>query len=289
VIQQVLVIGAGQMGAGIAQVMAQAGLETHLYDVSTAGLEVARGRIADLLHKGAEKGKWSAEDAQAALNRLHVVHDLASVGKKVDLVVEAIIEDWEIKRDLFQQLDALCKGETILASNTSSLPITNLAAATQRGPQVIGMHFMNPVPVMALVEIIRGLQTSDETYQAIHDLTLRLGKTPVTVHDAPGFVSNRILMPMINEAICTFQEGIASVTDIDTVMKLGMRHPMGPLELADFIGLDTCLAIMNVLHDGFGDPKYRPALKLKQMVAAGLLGKKVGKGFYTYVNGVKTG
>jgi 3-hydroxybutyryl-CoA dehydrogenase len=288
-IQQVLVIGAGQMGSGIAQVMAQAGLETHLYDVSTAGLEVARGRIADLLNKGAEKGKWSAEDAQAALGRLHIVHDLAAVGQQVDLVVEAIVEDWEIKRDLFVQLDQLCKGDTILASNTSSLPITNLAAATQRGPQVIGMHFMNPVPVMALVEIIRGLQTSNETYQAIHDLTLRLGKTPVTVHDAPGFVSNRILMPMINEAICTFQEGIASVVDIDTVMKLGMRHPMGPLELADFIGLDTCLAIMNVLHEGFGDPKYRPALKLKQMVAAGLLGKKSGKGFYTYVNGLKTG
>jgi 3-hydroxybutyryl-CoA dehydrogenase len=288
-IQQVLVIGAGQMGSGIAQVMAQAGLETHLHDVSTAGLEVARGRIADLLNKGAEKGKWSAEDAQAALSRLHIVHDLAAVGQQVDLVVEAIVEDWEIKRDLFVQLDQLCKGDTILASNTSSLPITNLAAATQRGPQVIGMHFMNPVPVMALVEIIRGLQTSNETYQAIHDLTLRLGKMPVTVHDAPGFVSNRILMPMINEAICTFQEGIASVVDIDTVMKLGMRHPMGPLELADFIGLDTCLAIMNVLHEGFGDPKYRPALKLKQMVAAGLLGKKSGKGFYTYVNGLKTG
>jgi 3-hydroxybutyryl-CoA dehydrogenase len=282
VIQQVLVVGAGQMGSGIAQVMAQAGLETHLHDVSTAGLDVARGRIAGLLQKGAEKGKWSADEAKAALDRLHVVHDLAGIGPQVDLVVEAIVEDWEIKRDLFVQLDTLCKGGAILASNTSSLPITNIAAATKRGPQVIGMHFMNPVPVMALVEIIRGLQTSDDTYRAIHDLTLRLGKTPVTVHDAPGFVSNRILMPMINEAICTLQEGIATATDIDTVMKLGMRHPMGPLELADFIGLDTCLAIMNVLHEGFGDPKYRPALKLKQMVAAGLLGKKTGAGFYTY-------
>jgi 3-hydroxybutyryl-CoA dehydrogenase len=267
--------------------MAQAGLETFLHDVNAAGLDAARGRIADLLHKGAEKGKWSAEDAQAALNRLHIAPTLADATPQVDLVVEAIVEDWEIKRDLFVSLDSLCKGEAILASNTSSLPITNLAAATKRCSQVIGMHFMNPVPVMALVEIIRGLQTDDGTYQAIHDLTLRLGKTPVTVNDAPGFVSNRILMPMINEAVCTFQEGIASAADIDTVMKLGMRHPMGPLELADFIGLDTCLAIMNVLHDGFGDPKYRPALKLKQMVAAGQMGKKSGQGFYAYVNGQK--
>lgn len=286
-IHKVMVIGSGQMGSGIAQVMAQAGLETGLFDLSDQALQVAEGRIESLLHKGAEKGKWTVEDAKAARGRLTFTRELAAA-KDVDLVVEAVVEDFTVKRDLLVQLDELCKGETILATNTSSLPITTLAAATKRAPQVIGMHFMNPVPVMALVEIIRGLQTDEATYRAVHDLTLRLGKTPVTVHDAPGFVSNRILMPMINEAICTLQEGIASATDIDTVMKLGMRHPMGPLELADFIGLDTCLAIMNVLYEGFNDPKYRPALRLKQMVAAGMLGKKSGQGFYTYVNGVMT-
>lgn len=283
-IQTVLVVGAGQMGSGIAQVMVQAGLDTYLHDVSAAGLEVGRARIADLLRKGTEKGKWTAEAVDAALARLHIAHDLEAA-KHVDLVIEAVIEDAAVKTALLVRLDTLCKETAILASNTSSLPITTLAAATGRPPQVIGMHFMNPVPVMALVELIRGLQTSDVTYQAIYDLTVRIGKTPVTVQDAPGFIANRILMPMINEAICAFQEGIATATDIDTVMKLGMRHPMGPLELADFIGLDTCLAIMNVLHDGFGDPKYRPALKLKQMVSAGMLGRKVNQGFYSYREG----
>ncbi|MBC7543700.1 MAG: 3-hydroxybutyryl-CoA dehydrogenase [Candidatus Sericytochromatia bacterium] len=282
--QTVLVVGAGQMGSGIAQVMVQAGLDTYLHDVSAAGLEVGRARIADLLRKGSERGKWTAEAVNAALARLHIAHDLEAA-KHVDLVIEAVIEDAAVKTALLVRLDTLCKETAILASNTSSLPITTLAAATGRPPQVIGMHFMNPVPVMALVELIRGLQTSDVTYQAIYDLTVRIGKTPVTVQDAPGFIANRILMPMINEAICAFQEGIATATDIDTVMKLGMRHPMGPLELADFIGLDTCLAIMNVLHDGFGDPKYRPALKLKQMVSAGMLGRKVNQGFYSYREG----
>ena len=280
-IQTVMVIGAGQMGGGIAQVMALAGPKTYLTDVSA---EIVAGRIAQiqkLLEKDVAKGKRTPEQMQAALANLIPSTNLSDAAD-CQLVVEAIVENMEIKAKVFQQLDQICPPVCILASNTSSLPITEIAAHTKRPEQVIGMHFMNPVPVMKLVEIIRGLATSDKTFETIQAESLALQKTPVEVRDVPGFISNRVLQVMINEAIYCLYEGIASPEDIDTVMKLGMNHPMGPLQLADFIGLDTVLAIMETLYDGYADCKYRPCPLLRQYVKAGWLGKKSGRGFYSY-------
>ncbi|MFC4558108.1 3-hydroxybutyryl-CoA dehydrogenase [Virgibacillus kekensis] len=280
-IEKVMVIGAGQMGAGIAQVCAQAGFEVLLNDANPEALEKGMKNIEKLLTRAVEKERISESDKTETLNRLHKSEQLKDV-KSCDLAIEAIVENMDVKTKVFGELDTFAPKHAILASNTSSLPITEIAASTERPDQVIGMHFMNPVPVMKLVEIIRGLQTSDETYQAIEDMTNKLSKTPVEVNDAPGFAANRILMPMINEAIYAVHEGVASVEDIDTVMKLGMNHPMGPLTLADFIGLDTCLYIMEVLYEGFGDSKYRPCPLLRKYVKAGWLGKKSGRGFYQY-------
>ncbi|MCP3033188.1 3-hydroxybutyryl-CoA dehydrogenase [Halobacillus sp. A1] len=280
-INKVMVIGAGQMGAGIAQVFAQAGLHVKLNDMNGEALKKGISGIEKRLNRAVEKEKMSASEKEEAWNNLESTTDLREASD-CDLVIEAVVESMDIKTQVFQTLDEVTPEHAILASNTSSLPITEIAAVTKRPSQVIGMHFMNPVPVMKLVEIIRALQTSDETYEAIEEMSNKLGKTPVEVNDYPGFVSNRILMPMINEAIYTVYEGVSSVEDVDTVMKLGMNHPMGPLQLADFIGLDTCLYIMEVLHDGFGDSKYRPCPLLRQYVKAGWLGKKSGRGFYSY-------
>lgn len=280
-INTVMVIGAGQMGGGIAQVMAQAGHKTYLNDIS---LDIVNARIAfieKLLDKNVAKGKLTEEEKGAALFNLIPSTDQKDAAD-CDLVVEAIVENMEIKSKVFANLDKICKPSCILASNTSSLPITEIAAVTKRPEQVIGMHFMNPVPVMKLVEIIRGLATSDETYEAVREESILLNKTPVEVNDVPGFISNRVLQIMINEAIYCLYEGVASVEDIDTVMKLGMNHPMGPLQLADFIGLDTVLAIMETLYEGYADCKYRPCPLLRQYVKAGWLGKKSGRGFYKY-------
>jgi 3-hydroxybutyryl-CoA dehydrogenase len=278
---KVTVIGAGTMGNGIAQVFAQSGHEVTLRDLSDDILQRARGTIEKSLGKLVEKGKLGAGDREATLRRLTTTTDLTAV-RDAELVVEAAIEDTAIKTALFRELDALTPREAILASNTSSISITRLAAATARPDKVIGMHFMNPVPLMQLVEVIRGQATSDETTRTVMDLSRALGKTPVEVNDYPGFVANRVLMPMINEAIFAVYEGVATAEAIDQVMKLGMNHPMGPLTLADFIGLDVCLAILGVLHDGLGDPKYRPCPLLKRMVDAGWLGRKSGRGFYSY-------
>ncbi len=278
---RVAVIGAGTMGNGIAQVFAQAGHPVALRDIDGAALDRARKQIDRSLGKLAEKGKITAEDRAAALDRIRSTTEMADVAS-ADLVVEAVVENYETKRHLFAELDHLTSPTAILASNTSSISITRLGAATRRPDKVIGMHFMNPVPLMALVEVIRGLATSDETLRAVMDLARALGKTPVEVNDFPGFVANRVLMPMINEAIFAVYEGVAKPEAIDEVMKLGMNHPMGPLTLADFIGLDVCLAILEVLHDGLGDPKYRPCPLLKRMVDAGWLGRKSGRGFFPY-------
>ncbi|WP_173918546.1 3-hydroxybutyryl-CoA dehydrogenase [Halobacillus sp. Marseille-Q1614] len=280
-IEKVMVIGAGQMGAGIAQVFAQAGLQVKLNDLKEEALEKGLEGIQKRLSRAVEKGKMTEAKQQQTVQNLSGTTDLKDASD-CDLIIEAVVENMDIKTKVFQTLDEVAPLHAILASNTSSLPITEIAAVTNRPSQVIGMHFMNPVPVMKLVEIIRAIQTSDETYQAIEDTAKRLNKTPVEVNDFPGFVSNRILMPMINEAIYTVYEGVSSVEDVDTVMKLGMNHPMGPLTLADFIGLDTCLYIMEVLHEGFGDSKYRPCPLLRQYVKAGWLGKKSGRGFYSY-------
>ncbi|UJL46012.1 3-hydroxybutyryl-CoA dehydrogenase [Virgibacillus sp. NKC19-16] len=280
-IQNVMVIGAGQMGAGIAQVCAQAGFDVLLNDMNEEALDKGLKNIEKLLSRSVDKERITEEDKSAALNRLQPSSTLKDAVSR-DFVIEAVVENMDVKKQVFGELDVVAPKHTILASNTSSLPITEIAAATNRPDQVIGMHFMNPVPVMKLVEIIRGLQTSDETYQAIETMAKQLSKTPVEVKDFPGFVSNRVLMPMINEAIFTVYEGVASPEDIDTVMKMGTNHPMGPLTLADFIGLDTCLYIMEVLHDGFGDSKYRPCPLLRKYVKAGWLGKKSGRGFYQY-------
>jgi 3-hydroxybutyryl-CoA dehydrogenase len=278
---RVAVIGAGTMGNGIAQVFGQGGHAVVLSDVDGAALERARAQIDRSLGKLAEKGKIAPADRTATLGRIEFTPDLADV-TAADLVVEAVVEKFEVKRELFAELDRITKPATLLASNTSSISITRLGAATRRPDKVIGMHFMNPVPLMALVEVIRGQVTSDETTRAVMDLARALGKTPVEVNDFPGFVSNRVLMPMINEAIFAVYEGVAKPEAIDEVMKLGMNHPMGPLTLADFIGLDVCLAILEVLHEGLGDPKYRPCPLLRRMVAAGRLGRKSGHGFYVY-------
>ncbi|WP_082232635.1 3-hydroxybutyryl-CoA dehydrogenase [Halobacillus massiliensis] len=280
-VEKVMVIGAGQMGAGIAQVFAQSGIHVKLNDLKEEALEKGLDGINKRLSRAVEKGKLTTDEQQQALSSLSGTTDLKDAAD-CDLIIEAVIENMDVKTKVFQALDEIAPSHAILASNTSSLPITEIAAVTKRPSQVIGMHFMNPVPVMKLVEIIRAIQTSDETYQVVEDTAKKLNKTPVEVNDFPGFVSNRILMPMINEAIYTVYEGVSSVEDIDTVMKLGMNHPMGPLTLADFIGLDTCLYIMEVLHDGFGDSKYRPCPLLRQYVKAGWLGKKSGRGFYTY-------
>ena len=277
---RVLVIGAGQMGNGIAQVLAQKGHEVLLNDVDEARIRRGIDAIEKRLEREVEKGRMTAGERGNVLTHIDPrphFHDL-----EIELAIEAATEHLATKLDLFRTLDANTAPETILASNTSSISITQLGAATSKPDRVIGMHFMNPVPVMKLVEVIRGLATSDATFAAVRDLAMQLDKTPVEVRDFPGFVANRILMPMINEAIYTLYEGVASAEAIDTVMKLGMNHPMGPLTLADFIGLDTCLAILEVLHDGLGDPKYRPCPLLKQYVTAGWLGKKSGRGFYDY-------
>lgn len=280
-IKKVMVIGAGQMGSGIAQVCAQAGFDVFLNDLKEEFVQKGIGVITKNLSRSVDKGRMSEDEKAAALNRLTASTDLNDA-KGVDIVIEAAVENMEIKTKIFTQLDEIAPEHAILATNTSSLPITEIAAATKRPQQVIGMHFMNPVPVMKLVEIIRGLATTDEVYQAIEDMTKSLSKVPVEVEDFPGFVSNRILMPMINEAVYTLYEGVASKEAIDEVMKLGMNHPMGPLTLADFIGLDTCLYIMETLHEGFGDDKYRPCPLLRKYVKAGWLGKKTGRGFYSY-------
>ncbi|MCW3489767.1 3-hydroxybutyryl-CoA dehydrogenase [Dethiobacter alkaliphilus] len=280
-IKKIMVLGAGQMGGGIAQVCAQAGYEVVLRDVKDEFVERGMAVITKNLSRSVEKGRMTEDEKNAVLGRMSTTLSLED-GKDVDIVIEAIIEDPKIKADTFAELDRICPEHAILASNTSSLPITQIAAATKRPEKVIGMHFMNPVPVMKLVEVIRGIATSDETYQVIDDLSKKLNKVPVEVNDFPGFVSNRILLPMINEAVYALMEGVGTVEGIDTVMELGMNHPMGPLKLADLIGLDTCLAIMEVLYDGFKDTKYRPCPLLRKYVTAGWLGRKSGRGFYTY-------
>ena len=280
-IKKVAVVGGGTMGSGIAHVFAQHGFETRLIEASPEIGAKAMGSIAANMDRQVTKGSITAEQKASALARLSTAVDLAAAAD-ADLVVEAVPENLTLKKEIFGRLDGICRPTAILASNTSSLPITTIAAATKRADKVIGMHFMNPVPVMKLVELIRGLSTSDETYQTIAALTATLGKTPACSKDFPGFLANRILMPMINEAAYCLMEGVGTREDIDTTMKLGMAHPMGPLTLADFIGIDVCVAIMDVLHQGFGDSKYRCCPLLRQMAQSGRLGRKTKKGFYDY-------
>jgi 3-hydroxybutyryl-CoA dehydrogenase len=280
-VKKIMVVGAGQMGGGIAQVCAQEGFPVMLRDIEDKFVENGLLTISRNLQRNVDKGKMSEEDKAEVLGRIRGTVDLED-GLDADIVIEAIVEKMDAKEELFCALDEMCPASTILASNTSSLPITSIAAVTGRPDKVIGMHFMNPVPVMKLVEIIRGLATSDQTYQTVEELSLLLNKVPVEVNDFPGFVSNRVLLPMINEAVYCLMEGVARAEAIDSVMKLGMNHPMGPLALADLIGLDTCLSIMEVLHEGLGDSKYRPCPLLRKYVAAGWLGRKSGRGFYEY-------
>jgi 3-hydroxybutyryl-CoA dehydrogenase len=280
-LSRIMVIGAGQMGAGIAQVAAQAGCQVWLRDMSQELVDKGLSGIGKFLDRSVEKGKITAADRDAVMGRLS-----GALGPEpaagCDLVIEAVVEDLAVKAKVFGELDRICPPATIFASNTSSLPITQMAAATSRPDRFIGLHFMNPVPLMKLVEIIRGLATSDATYEAVRGLSLAMGKDPVTVNDSPGFVSNRILIPMLNEAIFCLYEGLATPEDIDTVMRLGMNHPMGPLALADLIGLDTVLSVADVLYREFQDSKYRACPLLRKMVRAGYLGRKTGRGFYTY-------
>ena len=280
-VKKIMVVGAGQMGGGIAQVCAQAGCPVVLRDIEDSFVEKGIAVIEKNLQRSVDKGRLAEDEKNAVLKRIQGTVNLED-GADADIVIEAIVESMAVKEELFTALDKMCPPHTILASNTSSLPITSIAAVTGRPEKVIGMHFMNPVPVMKLVEIIRGLATSDETYAVIEELTKGLEKVPVEVNDFPGFVSNRVLLPMINEAVYCLMEGVAKPEAIDNVMKLGMNHPMGPLELADLIGLDTCLSIMEVLHEGLGDSKYRACPLLRKYVAAGWLGRKTGRGFYEY-------
>ncbi len=278
-IEKVQVVGAGQMGSGIAQVIAQAGLEVHLSDVQEEIIEEGLENIEKNLSRSVDKERIAQEEMDEAMRRIESGTEYAS---DADLAIEAVVETLDVKAEVFGALDEQLKDDAILASNTSSISVTELGAQTNRPHRFIGMHFFNPVPVMQLVEIIRGIETSDETYETVHELTERLGKEPVEVQDYPGFVSNRILVPMINEAVYCLMEGVAGPEEVDTVMKLGMGHPMGPLELADFVGIDVCLSVMEVLHEGLGDDKYRPCPLLRRYVAAGRLGRKSGKGFYEY-------
>ena len=275
------VVGAGQMGSGIAQVAAMSGLQVIMNDIKDEFVERGLKNITNILSKNVEKGKMTQTDKEAILGRLKTSISLKDMAP-VDFLVEAATENETLKFGVFRELDTICGPEVILATNTSSIPIGRVAAQTKRPDKVIGMHFMNPVPVMKLVEVIRGIATSDETFQTTWDLSIKFGKTPALSNDFPGFIANRILMPMINEAIYTLYHGVGKAEDIDTVMRLGMNHPMGPLALADLIGLDTCLAIMEVLYNGFCDSKYRPCPLLRKYVEAGWLGRKVGRGFFTY-------
>ncbi|MEP3371233.1 MAG: 3-hydroxybutyryl-CoA dehydrogenase [Maribacter dokdonensis] len=284
---KIAVIGAGTMGNGIAHVFAQSGFQVHLIDVSQEALDKGLSTIANNLDRMAAKEKITNDDKTNTLANITLFTELKTGVKNVDLAIEAATENVTIKLNIFKELDAVCNNNTILASNTSSISITQIAAVTNRADKVIGMHFMNPVPIMKLVEIIRGYSTSNETTNVIMELSKKLGKIPTEVNDYPGFVANRILMPMINEAIETLHHGVAGVEEIDTVMKLGMAHPMGPLQLADFIGLDVCLSILNVMYDGFKNPKYAPSPLLINMVMAGKKGIKSGEGFYDYAESKK--
>ncbi len=280
-IKTVGVVGAGTMGNGIAQVCAAAGLKVTLQDIGDEHLERGLATITTSLDRLIKKEKIGEDEKKATLANIDTATKLDALAG-VDIVIEAATENERLKLDIFAQLDRICKPDAILASNTSSISLTRIAGVTDRADQVIGMHFMNPVPMMVLVEVIRALQTSDDTYRAVHELSEFIGKVPVEAKDSPGFVANRILIPMINEAAYAYYEGLASAEGIDEIMKLGMAHPMGPLALADLIGLDTCYAVIKVLHEGFGDSKYRPCPIWQQMVDAGYLGRKTGRGFYTY-------
>jgi 3-hydroxybutyryl-CoA dehydrogenase len=280
-IQNIGVIGAGQMGNGIAHVFAHAGFNVLMQDITEGYARKGLATIDKNLQRGVDKGRLAPEEKAAVLDRVRLTTNLKDLAD-CDLVIEAAPEKWEIKKQIFDTLDEVCRPGTILASNTSSISITKLAGVTKRPEAFIGMHFMNPVPVMQLIEVIRGLATDDATFEAVMELSKKLGKTPIPCNDFPGFVSNRLLLPMINEAIFALFEGVATVESIDGIMQLGMNHPMGPLTLADFIGLDTCLSILNVLYEGLGDPKYRPCPLLIKYVDAGWLGKKSGRGFYDY-------